>query len=52
MLLYSTIIFGGVLASLFTLFFSLSGNVSAQDAPDYLLGNLALDSDLTPEQVQ
>jgi hypothetical protein len=26
--------------------------VSAQDAPDYLLGNLTVDSDLSPEQIQ
>ena len=46
-----SIMFSSILASLLTIF-ALSINASAQDAPDYLLGNLTLDSDLTPEQVQ
>lgn len=50
--IYAPIAFGSVLASLFMLTFGLDVNVSAQDAPDYLLGNLTLDSHLTPEQVQ
>ena len=49
--IYSPVIFGSVLASLFTLF-ALSVNVSAQDAPDYLLGNLTFKSNLTKEETQ
>ena len=49
--IYSPIVFGSVLASLFTLFI-LSVNVSAQDAPNYLFGNLGLESNLTREQLQ
>jgi hypothetical protein len=45
------IVFGSVLASLFTLF-ALSVNVSAQDAPDYLFGNLTFERNLTKEQSQ
>jgi len=48
---YAPIVFGSVLASLFTLF-ALSVNVSAQDAPDYLLGNLTNEKNLTKEQRQ
>lgn len=49
--IYSPIIFGSVLASLFTLF-ALSVNVSAQEAPNYITGNIKLDSNLTREQLQ
>ena len=49
--IYSPIVFGSVLASLFTLF-ALSVNVSAQNAPDYVLGNLTVDTNLTREQSQ
>lgn len=48
---YALVNFGSVLVSLFTLF-ALSVTVSAQDAPNYLLGNLTLDSDLTTNQIQ
>jgi hypothetical protein len=46
-----SIIFGSVLVLLFTLI-APSVNVSAQDAPDYLMGNLTLNSKLTTEQVK
>lgn len=49
--IYSPIIVSSVLASLFTLL-ALSGNVSAQNEPDYLLGNLTLERNLTKEQRQ
>jgi hypothetical protein len=49
--IYVPIVFGSVLASLFTLF-ALSVNVSAQDAPDYLFGNLTFERNLTKEQSQ
>jgi len=48
---YAPIVLSTVLASLFT-FFTLNVNVSAQDAPDYLLGNLTLERNLTKEQRQ
>ena len=40
-----------ILASLFAIF-ALNINASAQDAPNYLLGNLTFDSELTTEQAQ
>jgi hypothetical protein len=49
--LYAPVIVGSVLAIYFTLF-ATSGNVSAQDAPDYLLGNLTLEKNPTEEQTQ
>jgi hypothetical protein len=49
--IYTPTVFGSVLASLFTLF-TLSVNVSAQDAPDYLFGNLTFEKNLTKEQLQ
>ena len=49
--IYTPIIVGSVLASLFTVF-ALSVNVSAQDAPDFLLGNLTLEQNPTKEQTQ
>lgn len=48
---HAPIVFGSVLASLFTLF-ALSVNVSAQDAPDYVLGNLTLEKNATKEQTE
>ena len=49
--IYSPIVFGSVLASLITLL-TLSVNVSAQNAPDYVLGNLTLGENPTKEQTQ
>lgn len=49
--LYAPVVFSSVLVSLFTLFAS-SPNVTAQDAPDYLLGNLTFEKNLTKEQIQ
>ncbi len=49
--IFSPIVFGSVLASLITLF-ALNVNVSAQNAPDYVLGNLTLKSNLTKEETQ
>jgi hypothetical protein len=48
---FPPIVLGTIMASLFTLL-SLSVDVSAQDAPDYLLGNLTLERNLTKEQRQ
>ena len=48
---HAPIVFGSVLTSLFTLL-ALSVNVSAQDAPDFLLGDLANEKNLTNEQRQ
>lgn len=48
---YAPVIVGNFLAIFFTLF-ATSGNASAQDAPDYLFGNLTLERNLTKEQLQ
>lgn len=48
---YAPIVVGSVLASLFTLF-APSVNVSAQDAPDFVLGNLTFEKNVTKEQRQ
>lgn len=48
---YEQVVFGSVLASLFILF-GPTISVSAQDAPDFLLGNLTLEKNPTKEQTQ
>lgn len=49
--IYSPIIFGSILVSLFALF-ALGGNVSAQNEPDYILGDLTNEKNLTKEKKQ
>ena len=48
---YAPVIVGSVLVSLFALF-APSVSVSAQDAPNYLLGNLTFEKNPTKEQIQ
>lgn len=49
--IYAPVVVATLLVSLFTLF-AASVNVSAQDAPDYLFGDLTFERNLTKEQSQ
>jgi hypothetical protein len=49
---YLSIIFSSIVVSVFASNLGLIVNVSAQDTPDYLLGNLTLERNLTKEQRQ